>query len=245
MKARSDADRRSSHWRSARSEAADRPSHRPRPSTRSRSGHALVPDAGRAVPQHQAREVDVPAVRRVVRAVRIAELALVAVVGRSRRDRPAARSSAVAVHLRVDPVEHAVNDGRVRQRQPGTGRSTPASSCARRAVRTPRRDARLASECESGRRRVERSRPGCRIEGPRQLLAEAFEALLEAAGVRLLGARERLEPLGDFGEALVARRLGEARVHLGVLVGLALDGGLEVLLGAPDRLARWPGPRLP
>src|SRR6185295_10788145 len=63
-------------------------------------------------------------------------------------------------------------------------------------------------------------------------------ALLEAARVRLLGPRERLEPLGDLLEALFARGLGEARVHLGVLVGLAGDRRLQVLLAVADRLAR-------
>jgi len=46
-----------------------------------------------------------------------------------------------------------------------------------------------------------------------------------------------LEPIGDLGKAFVARRLGEARVHLGVLVRLAGDAGLEVVRGLPDRLA--------
>ena len=53
----------------------------------------------------------------------------------------------------------------------------------------------------------------------------------------LLGAGQGLEPLGDLVEALVAGGLGEARVHLGVLVGLAGDGRLEVVLGVADRLA--------
>src|SRR5262249_19800633 len=66
---------------------------------------------------------------------------------------------------------------------------------------------------------------------------ERIEPLLEAAGVGPLGARERLEPFGDLLEALVARRLGEAGIHLGVLVGLAGDGGLEVLVGVADGLA--------
>src|SRR5438045_703144 len=65
--------------------------------------------------------------------------------------------------------------------------------------------------------------------------ADGLEALREAAGVALLRPRERLEPFGDLLEALVARRLGEARVHLGVLVGLALDGGVEVVGGGTDR----------
>src|SRR5687768_504165 len=58
--------------------------------------------------------------------------------------------------------------------------------------------------------------------------ADGLEALGEATGVRLLGAGQRLEPLGHLVEALFAGRLGEARVHLGVLVGLALDGRLQV-----------------
>jgi hypothetical protein len=61
--------------------------------------------------------------------------------------------------------------------------------------------------------------------------------LREAAGVALLGAGEGLEPVGDLVEAFVAGGLGEARVHLGVLVGLAGDGRLEVVLGVADRLA--------
>src|SRR3546814_9674304 len=68
-------------------------------------------------------------------------------------------------------------------------------------------------------------------------LGDLFQALGEAAGVALLGAGERLEPLGDLLEALLAGGLGEARVHLGVLVGLAGDGGPEVVLGGSDGLA--------
>src|SRR4051812_23197907 len=63
---------------------------------------------------------------------------------------------------------------------------------------------------------------------------DVLEALGEAPGVALLGAGQRLEPLGDRLEALVARRAGEAGVHLGVLVGLALDRRLEVVLGGAD-----------
>ena len=59
----------------------------------------------------------------------------------------------------------------------------------------------------------------------------------EAAGVALLGPGQRLEPLGDLVEALVAGGLGEAGVHLGVLVGLAGDGRLEVVVGGADGLA--------
>src|SRR5438045_3796363 len=50
-----------------------------------------------------------------------------------------------------------------------------------------------------------------------------LERLLEAAGVRALGLGERLEPVGDLLEALVARRLGVARVHRRVLERLAGD----------------------
>src|SRR5690242_3786781 len=66
------------------------------------------------------------------------------------------------------------------------------------------------------------------------LLLDGVEALGEAARVALLGPRQGLEPLGDLVEALVARRLGEARVHLGVLVGLALDGRLQVVRRGAD-----------
>src|SRR5580700_1851924 len=81
------------------------------------------------------------------------------------------------------------------------------------------------SSSSSGRTVVERSR-------------ERVEALLESAGVRLLGPGQGLEPLGDLFEALVAGGLGEARVHLGVLVGLALDRRLQVVGGAANRNAR-------
>src|SRR3954452_12602484 len=84
-----------------------------------------------------------------------------------------------------------------------------------------------------------RARPRGRAPGPHTprncgCSAEGLEALPEAAGVALLGAGERLEPLGDLLEALVAGRLGEAGVHLRVLVGLALDGRVEVVGGGAD-----------
>src|SRR5882672_9901381 len=68
-------------------------------------------------------------------------------------------------------------------------------------------------------------------------LAERLQALGEPAGVRFLGLGERLEPLGDLLETLAAGGLRKARVHLGELVGLAVDRGLEVLLGRADRRA--------
>ena len=77
----------------------------------------------------------------------------------------------------------------------------------------------------------------------RRVAGDVLEALGEAAGVALLGAGQRLEPLGDLLEALVAGGLGEARVHLGVLVGLAGDGRLEVVRGARRPARRWRGRR--
>src|SRR4051794_13850444 len=68
------------------------------------------------------------------------------------------------------------------------------------------------------------------------VLAEVLEPLAEATGVALLGPGERLEPLRDLFEALVARGLGEARVHLGVLVGLTGDGRVQVVRRGADLL---------
>src|SRR6267378_4268706 len=67
-----------------------------------------------------------------------------------------------------------------------------------------------------------------------------FERLLEAAGMRLPGLGERLEPVGDLVEAFPAGHARHARIHVGVFVGLAGDRGLEVVAGRTDRLAgRW------
>src|SRR5438132_13374004 len=66
-------------------------------------------------------------------------------------------------------------------------------------------------------------------------LAQGLETLGEAAGVRLLGLGERLEPLRNLLEALAACGLREARIHLRELVGLALDRRLEVQLRGADR----------
>src|SRR5664280_357606 len=57
----------------------------------------------------------------------------------------------------------------------------------------------------------------------------------EPAGMALLRPGQCLEPLGDLVEALVTGRPGEPRVHLRVLVRLALDGGLQIVLGRADR----------
>src|SRR6184192_1453189 len=70
---------------------------------------------------------------------------------------------------------------------------------------------------------------------PMGSLSQSLETLGEAAGVRLLGLGERLEPLRDLLETLAARALREARVHLRELVGLALDRRLEVQLRGADR----------
>src|SRR5580698_10445343 len=50
----------------------------------------------------------------------------------------------------------------------------------------------------------------------------------ETPGVRLFGLGQGLEPVGDFGEALVACGLGKARVHIGVLVSLTVHCRLQV-----------------
>src|SRR6266478_1037144 len=67
--------------------------------------------------------------------------------------------------------------------------------------------------------------------------SKRVERLLEAAGMRLPGLCERLEPVGDFVEAFLAGGAGHARIHVGVSVGLAGDRGLEVVGGRTDRLA--------
>src|ERR1700676_5385544 len=91
-----------------------------------------------------------------------------------------------------------------------------------------------------------------------------FERLLEAAGMRLPGLGERLEPVGDLVEAFLAGCRGHARIHVGVFVTLAGarvveaflarcgghalihvgvfvspagERGLEVVAGLTDRLA--------
>src|SRR5690242_9713187 len=64
---------------------------------------------------------------------------------------------------------------------------------------------------------------------------DRLQERLETARVRLLRLRERLEPIGDVREALGARGLRHARVHVRVLVRLAGGGGAEVLLRRADR----------
>src|SRR6266403_2081794 len=61
--------------------------------------------------------------------------------------------------------------------------------------------------------------------------SKRVERLLEAAGMRLPGFGERLEPVGDLVEAFLTGGAGHARKHVGVFVGLAGDRGLEVVAG--------------
>ena len=68
--------------------------------------------------------------------------------------------------------------------------------------------------------------------------SERIERLLEPVGVRALRLGERLEPVGDFLEAFVARLLRHARVHVGVLVRLAGDRRLQVRRRRTDRQTR-------
>jgi len=64
-------------------------------------------------------------------------------------------------------------------------------------------------------------------------VGQVVQRLLEAVGVRALGLRERLKPFRYIGEAFLARGLGHARVHVGVL--LARDRRLEIYARLPDR----------
>src|SRR5688572_31596664 len=89
---------------------------------------------------------------------------------------------------------------------------------------------------ESPKCEVLRTTPGDSLD----LVASAqfLQRPFEATGVALFSLGQRLEPLRDLREALVARGLGEAGVHRLVLVGLTGDGALQIFLGVADRLAR-------
>ena len=52
--------------------------------------------------------------------------------------------------------------------------------------------------------------------------------------MRTLGFGQCLEPVGDFVEAFTARGFGHAGIHVGVLVGLAGDGCLEIVTRAAN-----------
>src|SRR5439155_21372864 len=111
---------------------------------------------------------------------------------------------------------------------------TPAGSCRRRAWS-------WGDVPGEGARRPLPRRASSRAEAldglGRILTADLRQHLVEPSGVGLLRLGQRLEPLGQLGEPLLARGLGHARVHLRVLVGLAGRGGLEVQLGLAHRLA--------
>src|SRR5947207_9846283 len=66
---------------------------------------------------------------------------------------------------------------------------------------------------------------------------QTVERPLEPAGMRFLGLGEGLEPVGDLVEAFLAGGARHARIHIGVFVGLAGDGGAQIIAGAADRLA--------
>src|SRR5581483_12399260 len=84
----------------------------------------------------------------------------------------------------------------------------------------------------SGSRRKTQTQVFCELETGS---AERIQRLLEAVGMRAFGLGKRLEPVGDLAETFVARLLGHARVHIGVLVRLAGDRGLEIQLRLTDR----------
>src|SRR5260370_19709174 len=67
---------------------------------------------------------------------------------------------------------------------------------------------------------------------------QIIKPLLKAAGVRLLGAGERLEPLRDLRKVFLPGGASKAGIHLRVLVGLPFDGGLQVGVGCPHRETR-------
>src|SRR5260370_9314912 len=55
--------------------------------------------------------------------------------------------------------------------------------------------------------------------------------------MRTLGLGERFKASGDLVEPFFARGARHAGIHIGIFMGLAGDGGREVLLGGADRLA--------
>ena len=79
---------------------------------------------------------------------------------------------------------------------------------------------------------------GTRTRGGTAHLSERLERPLEAAGVRLLGLRQGLEPVGDLFVAFFTRCAGHARIHVGVLVGFAGDSGFEVEVGGANGQTR-------
>src|SRR5438552_12030651 len=66
------------------------------------------------------------------------------------------------------------------------------------------------------------------------LVAQRFERLLEAIGMRALCLRQGLEPIGDFFEAFATSSLRHSRIHIGVFVGFPRDGRLQVVTASAD-----------
>src|SRR4029453_13153856 len=95
---------------------------------------------------------------------------------------------------------------------------------------------------------VSRTKKGT-LAGPpyrgREGSGHRVEGLLEATGVALLGLGQGLEPVGDLGEAFLARGAGHARIHVGVLVRLARYRGLGVGGGWRRSEGRSPRGRSP
>ncbi|KOT06633.1 hypothetical protein DM77_1002 [Burkholderia mallei] len=77
----------------------------------------------------------------------------------------------------------------------------------------------------------------CGARAPRSVdePVERFRIPVRVAALRF---RERLEPIGDFFEAFVARSLRHARIHIGVLVRLARYRRLQILAGCAERQPR-------
>jgi len=81
----------------------------------------------------------------------------------------------------------------------------------------------------------------CPAAGQLQLVRSAARSTdfreqgLETSGMGLFGLGQGLEPVRDLGEAFVARVLGHARVHIGVLVRFARHRRLEIGVGVADR----------
>src|SRR5260221_14112104 len=83
-----------------------------------------------------------------------------------------------------------------------------------------------------------RSRSGASGVRINRLVGERVERFLEAVGVRTLRLGERLEPVGDLGEAFLACGLRHAGIHVGVFVGLSGDGGLQIQARPTERKVR-------
>src|SRR5258706_11300204 len=113
----------------------------------------------------------------------------------------------------------------------GSRNAGPRGRCRRCAPSPPRSSARPRIRDSSSRSGGGWAPRGC----PPASVSQRVERLLEPVGVRALGLRQRLEPVGDLLEAFAACRLGHAGVHVGVFVRLAGDCGLEVLARGADR----------